>query len=440
MTTQNRNSINIQQCHKIFSISFLFFIILFFKKPDTFFNPQLWAEDGSVFLVDQINAQGFIIFKVYAGYILLLPRLCSLLADVINIHLEYIPLFYNFFAFLILLLVFLSIAFNTLEIPQGCKYAMAFSIILIPHSGEVFLNITNIQWILTLSVIIILSQSIPLSILKLSLWSLWLSFISLTGPLMVTLLPFLSLKVVYHWFISKNLSLIHKFILLVPIVSSMAQLNTIILNPKQLYSSENISNPYAYDSPLISFNKAVFRIFFSQPINSYADKILQEKSIFSSISISIISIILIFSIVILVLISKRTIDKQTFSISILFLFLAFVFTILGCYRTLSVYGMSVSWFFNDNFFFKTRYTYVPLVLFSWSLLLMRLSGSKLVSMISTVLLTLIFMSSVSNFTAVTKNCNWQYYVHEYKASRVSEIPIPPDCGVVWKVKPAAVYK
>ena len=58
-------------------------IILFIRKTDSILNPQFWAEDGTVFFLDQHHDGVSSIFKPYAGYFNLVSRIVAFLADLV---------------------------------------------------------------------------------------------------------------------------------------------------------------------------------------------------------------------------------------------------------------------------------------------------------------------------------------------------------------------
>jgi hypothetical protein len=57
---------------------FLLAVLLLMRKPDILTNPQLYAEDGSVFLRDQLVFPGTAVFSPYNGQFHLLPRMLAM--------------------------------------------------------------------------------------------------------------------------------------------------------------------------------------------------------------------------------------------------------------------------------------------------------------------------------------------------------------------------
>src|ERR1019366_3849487 len=58
--------------------------LLAFRAPDAFLTPQFWAEDGSLLWLDAYRDGVHAIFKPYAGYLILAPRLIAQIASWFN--------------------------------------------------------------------------------------------------------------------------------------------------------------------------------------------------------------------------------------------------------------------------------------------------------------------------------------------------------------------
>jgi hypothetical protein len=76
------------------------FMLLVLRRPDAITNPQFWAEDGPVFFFEQITSPGIgILFRPYAGYLHLVPRLVTAFASLFGS--SFAPLVMNLWALLI---------------------------------------------------------------------------------------------------------------------------------------------------------------------------------------------------------------------------------------------------------------------------------------------------------------------------------------------------
>jgi hypothetical protein len=157
----------------------------------------LWAEDGPVFLHDANHYGPAALFKPYAGYLHVYPRLTSLIAAYFTIATQPTILLCGWIIAIIIFLFALTRVFT------GSKYwelkltSATFLVMFQPSGGETFLNITNSQWILGAALFLIcLSTSKDSSITR------WVAFavsapLSLTGPFSVVLLPVIFLKLIF---------------------------------------------------------------------------------------------------------------------------------------------------------------------------------------------------------------------------------------------------
>lgn len=166
--------------------------ILAWRKTDAFLNPQFWAEDGTVFF-QQAYGGGFeSLWTTYAGYYHLLPRLIAWLATFAPF--EIIPAIYNFAALLAMWSVVMMLHSPRLQL----RWPLAFSLplVLVPHfTGEVFMNLTNMQWPLAILLLLTVLQEEPRSWRGFCADALILFWVGLSTPLIVLTLPILFVRV-----------------------------------------------------------------------------------------------------------------------------------------------------------------------------------------------------------------------------------------------------
>lgn len=118
--------------------------LLALRKPWALHTPQLWAEDGSIFLTqdEQMGLRAW--WEPYNGYLHLLPRLiawtASRVADV-----AWWPAIYNGLAFAINVALFARLASPRVQLPFKPGLMLAF--VLVVGTGEVLINVTNLQWV-----------------------------------------------------------------------------------------------------------------------------------------------------------------------------------------------------------------------------------------------------------------------------------------------------
>lgn len=180
--------------NRVKEVSLLFFIVLLvllFRRTDAFTNPQLWAEDGTVFLQQYIDNGISSIFMPYAGYLHLIPRLTIATFGLLHINLLYIPLCYNAVTFLIVFLVAVYLWKCAVFLGLNNRVLFACSFLLLPLGAEMFMNITNIIWFTALFLVafIIVGSNFGNIIAN----SIMVLVCSLTGPFSLLLSPVVAL-------------------------------------------------------------------------------------------------------------------------------------------------------------------------------------------------------------------------------------------------------
>jgi hypothetical protein len=161
-------------------------VLLVFRRPDLFLNPQFWAEDGVIFF-KQMHAEGWRSFFIpYQGYYHLLPRLIA--AFTANFDPAFAPAIYCAFSLPLNLAVAAAVFSPRLDLPNRPLFALA--VVLVPHSGEIWLNVTNLQWLLAPGILLLLFARDPETPLQWAFDLATLALLALTGPFVVMWLPF----------------------------------------------------------------------------------------------------------------------------------------------------------------------------------------------------------------------------------------------------------
>jgi hypothetical protein len=160
-------------------------LILIYRKPGVFRHPQFWAEDGTIFFRENIELGNRAFLHPYAGYLLLVPRAVAWLAG--RLPSVYSPRIYRISALAILLYVVWQLAGERL--PFRYKRLCALATVLVAHSGEVFLNMANVQWITGLLLIFLLIAKEPSTRRAAIVDFATLVLAGFTGPFLVLFAP-----------------------------------------------------------------------------------------------------------------------------------------------------------------------------------------------------------------------------------------------------------
>ncbi|HVU35379.1 MAG TPA: hypothetical protein VHE61_18220 [Opitutaceae bacterium] len=161
-------------------------ILLVLHKPWALHTPQLWAEDGSVFLNDAELYGIRSLFHAYQGYLHLIPRLIVWLTDSLT-DVRWWPLCYNGGALLCSVAVLARMTSPRFNVPHKLWLILAFG--LVAESGETLLNLTNVQWITAFLLVQQLLMEEPTNGRQLAGDVLLTTAAGLTGPFSVILLP-----------------------------------------------------------------------------------------------------------------------------------------------------------------------------------------------------------------------------------------------------------
>ena len=156
------------------------------RKPWALHTPQLYAEDGSIFLQQQDQLGSAALLEPYMGYLHTIPRLVAWLAA----HLldpAWWPALYNGATFALTVALFFRIASSRFDVPG--KPILLFAFAFSAHTGEVPLNVTNLQWIAAFFLLIHPLLSPPPSVAARVIDYALLVLVGLTGPFSVILLP-----------------------------------------------------------------------------------------------------------------------------------------------------------------------------------------------------------------------------------------------------------
>lgn len=174
---------------KVIVLAVVIFFVLWLRRPDSLLNAQFWAEDGSIFFRERVLI-GFwgTIFRTYAGYSHLIPRLIAEVACLF-------PVRWRPLAFSLSALVIQSIACSAFFWPcyrkiissdslrAVCCLAMAATI---AGGQELMATVCNLQWylaILSLLLLVAAGKEIWLTIIQVC--------IALTAPVTLLFTPML---------------------------------------------------------------------------------------------------------------------------------------------------------------------------------------------------------------------------------------------------------
>jgi hypothetical protein len=370
----------------------LMVIILFCRRPDAFLNPQFWAEDGTMFFKECIE-HGFKSITIpYAGYLHLVPRLIACVASLFPFSMT--PTIYNFFALVAILLVGGAFFSSRCFIPL--KPLLALSMVLVPHHGEVFMTITNIQWYLCFLLLILLCKEPPAKFYQYFLDYLIIILCGLTGPFIFFLLPVFIAKC-----FTRN-SLHNYGMWLTALLCTFIQ-GWYIFKMGENRSCEVSSNINAW------INLLGIRLFGQLFLGEHISDVVSPM------------ILAVFAMMVPIVLICLAGSKKQFYLTGLFLIFGIAIVLSTLYRFRG---------FPEKLAYSTidgeRYFYIPYVMVMWSLVINLNSPNLIKWRIVFGLLLLILVSSSSYFKShAFVDYHWKEYSKKIENGANIRIPINP---------------
>ena len=121
------------------------FLVLFFRSPAQLVHPEPHQEDFGIFLSQEYSI-GFpdTAFRLYGGYIHLLPRIISWASMKFDLQNTMIAM--NWTVLLIKILTFFLILKSKEISSRLIKFSLLAYLVLLPFPEEIYNNVTNLQW------------------------------------------------------------------------------------------------------------------------------------------------------------------------------------------------------------------------------------------------------------------------------------------------------
>lgn len=257
------NPILLEMSNKKWPLPVIFIIscvLIILRRPDAIFLSQPWAEDGNIFLQQAIYHSWSSLLIPYGGYLHFIPRIVTNLS--LYLGLANAPFFMNVSSIIIasLCAIFFSTKhFRFIIKNDFLRMICSFFIVITPGVPEITSNITNIQWFVT--VFVILFIAIPLfrydQYQKMNrttkyFCSISLGFSFLTAPYTLVLFPVLVYVIIKHLLVREE----RRSLWFIIIPTSAIVSNVIFL---MNFHSDLVSHKIIFKDLAITFvNAAVF--------------------------------------------------------------------------------------------------------------------------------------------------------------------------------------
>jgi hypothetical protein len=132
--------------------------LLVARRPESLLRPQLWAEDGPIFYLQELTTgAAHTLFEPYAGYLQFVPRLASIVAA--HFPAIVVPVLYAFVAYASAIWacsLFVESSFAGLVASRALRFMVCCLIAVVPPASELLGSITNAHRYLSLGTFLLL--------------------------------------------------------------------------------------------------------------------------------------------------------------------------------------------------------------------------------------------------------------------------------------------
>lgn len=373
-------------------------LILLIRDYDSFFNPQLFAEDGAIFLADQQNLGYKAISLPYRGYYHAAPRLVAIIGDFFPLY--YTPSIYCYSALIFTLFTSVFIYFSDIDNRKN-RFLFSIALVVVPHAGEVFMHNLNIQWVLAAVLPFIFIQ-VPLKKWGRTLLSIFLiMLVGFTGPFLVFTWPLVFARLVVWKKINMKEILLYISVIIVAIIHGLH----IIRN----YSDAGAAMPFLDDWLDAIFLRFGAHMYFGMHLPAHMPTLT-----------SIVAGLMIFATLYAVLFVER--EKRYHALIFLFFgIIAFGFAL----KNVDHYPLGMHPFGRG-----ARYFFIPYLCFLFVYITLA-DSKKFLKWIGRVGIILMLLSSATSFTrSESIDYEWKHYIQQLEYQDYVIVPIPPG----WHIK------
>ncbi|MBK8228534.1 MAG: hypothetical protein IPK70_15345 [Flavobacteriales bacterium] len=172
---------------------------LVFRRPDAFSMPWFYGEEGRDFFADAFNTGWASLFNTANGYFHLYPRLIANLGAGLGVPVERMP-WVNLIAALLIYFAVWRTAWKRIPGSLAARFFAVAAITLVPLGNEIWMNQTNLQWPLSLLIVLCLCGRRPRPTRVSTVVELVvLCFACFTGPYALVLAPLAAWSAWARW-------------------------------------------------------------------------------------------------------------------------------------------------------------------------------------------------------------------------------------------------
>jgi hypothetical protein len=383
-----------------FAVAVIALLALFARMPDRVIYGFLWGEDGPVFLQQAYVIGLRSIVTPYAGYLIVIPRFIAFSFSLLSDPTRSARPFMWASALILCASCAYLFSFARSRMPEPAAWIFALAPILVPHQGEVWLNITNIQWVIAPLLLVLLWEMVYVGIGRTKLFVLIL--MTLTGPFGLLYSPMVIVFMVRTRRFSRGAMMYFAAV--------AVQFVCVLVSPPV-----NMA-PGEPPHPLIDYLHFPWtRQFLHHLVLDYLMPVDWVNRLGNHWAVAAIACVLGLTLCV-ALAGRRLICAALAAIAV-------GFWAIGILRT-RVWGFDLTWYGSG-----ARYFFIPFVFMTWALLLsITTTRYPTVRFIGGFLLVMMAIDSISVFSIQPSPRSEVLY----ESGKPATLTIPPSAG--WNIK------
>jgi len=269
-------------------------VLIIGRRPQSFFNPQFWAEDGPVFYGPQlVHGAARTLFVPYAGYLQIVPRLTSVIAA--HVPAQLAPVICSLVAYAIAIWacsIFVEDRFASVVRSRILRALVCCAFAAIPPAWELLGTITNVHWYLALAALLLLIGK-PRTGRQAAGNTIWsasaIALCGLSAPETLIFAPF----AIRQFFLTRD-----RFALAVPTAFLLAlcvQALELVLDPLHQAPSVHLSIDTTIFATIVAFVHRVFiTAVFGRPASMFiASHSLDGLALLSALIFAVVAALLV---------------------------------------------------------------------------------------------------------------------------------------------------
>lgn len=165
----------------------VFAAVLISRRWSLFVSPVAWAEDSEVFFPEAMRLGTASLIEPFNAYHVTLIRVLAWFASLFPI--SWTAEIYVYGSLVVWLGVAVLLWCLRFDLPRWAHATVVLSLVLVPHGGEIWMNLKNIQWVTAVLLVAIALAHPPRQKRARAFWLLVFVLAAMTGPFVVFFLP-----------------------------------------------------------------------------------------------------------------------------------------------------------------------------------------------------------------------------------------------------------